>query len=98
MPPLPKKLPSPSTNGAINRLATRLVVGGTKARPTGLDAETDLIGAIQRDIATVGLVGEGGPALLVYAAYSSRKLKKPLSVIVRGPSGSGKDVVQRKPA
>src|SRR5262249_51604475 len=41
---------------------------------------------------------EEDPALLVYLAYSSRKLRKPLSVIIKGPSGSGKDEVQRRPA
>lgn len=58
----------------------------------------DLIEAIQRDIAAVGLVGEKDSGLLLYVAYSSRKLNKPLSVIVKGPSGSGKDEVQRRPA
>jgi hypothetical protein len=63
-----------------------------------LAREPNLIAAIERDIASVGLVGEEDAGLLVYLAYSSRKLDKPLSVIIKGPSGSGKDQVQRKPA
>ena len=57
-----------------------------------------LIPTIEQDIAAVGLVGERDKGLLLYLAYSSRKLDDPLSVIVRGPSGSGKDEIQRKPA
>lgn len=60
--------------------------------------EPDLVAAISRDIALRGLVGEEDAGLLVYLAYSSRKLRQPLSVIIRGPSGSGKDQVQRVPA
>jgi hypothetical protein len=63
-----------------------------------LAREPDLLAAIQQDIAAGGLVGEEDAALLVYLAYSSRKLNKPLNVIIKGPSGSGKDEVQRRPA
>jgi hypothetical protein len=63
-----------------------------------LARELDLIVAIKRDIAAVGLVGEADAWLLLYLAYSSRKLNKPISVIVKGPSGSGKDEIQRRPA
>lgn len=63
-----------------------------------LAKEPDLIGAISRDVAARGLVGEEDAGLLVYLAYSSRKLRHPLSVIIRGPSGSGKDQIQRIPA
>ena len=63
-----------------------------------LATDPNLIETIQRDIAALGLVGERDAALLVYLAYSSRKLNKPVSVIIKGPSGSGKDEIQRKPA
>lgn len=63
-----------------------------------LAKEPDLIAAISRDIALRGLVGEEDAGLLVYLAYSSRKLNNPLSVIIRGPSGSGKDCIQRVPS
>src|SRR5947207_973366 len=58
----------------------------------------DLIQAIRDDLETAGLVGESDAGLLVYLAYSSRLRDRPLSVIVRGPSGSGKDRVERVPA
>ena len=45
----------------------------------------------------MGLVGEADAGLLMYLTYSSRKLKKPISGIIRGPSGSGKDELQRRP-
>ncbi len=63
-----------------------------------LGQDPNLIGAIQRDVALAGLVGEEDAGLLVYLAYSSRKLPEPISVIVRGPSGSGKSLIQRTPA
>jgi hypothetical protein len=63
-----------------------------------LAREPELIGAIRRDIAAVGLVGEYDAGLLAYLAYSSRKGDKTISAIIKGPSGSGKDEVQRRPA
>jgi hypothetical protein len=73
----------------------------TRERNTALPElarEPDLIKAISRDIANMGLVGERDAGLLVYLAYSSRKLANPLSVIIKGPSSSGKDEIQRRPA
>lgn len=55
-----------------------------------LATDPNLIKAIQRDIAAMGLVGETDSGVLLYLAYSSRRLNKPLSVIIKGPSGSGK--------
>jgi len=60
--------------------------------------QPDLLSQIQLDIAAMGLVGEEDSGLLMYCVYSSRKLEKPLCAIVRGPSSSGKDQVQRIPA
>ncbi|HEY7428851.1 MAG TPA: hypothetical protein VH682_31765 [Gemmataceae bacterium] len=66
--------------------------------PQLTDPSAQLIGKITADIRAMGLVGEEDKALLMYLAYSSRKLNKPLSVIIKGPSGSGKDEIQRRPA
>jgi len=63
-----------------------------------LRKKSDVLAATEADLRTLGLVGETDAALLVYVAYSSRKLARPLCVIVKGPSGSGKDQVQRIPA
>jgi hypothetical protein len=82
-PPVPKPKPDPVVSAASLPELAR---------------EEGLIGAIRRDLATVGLVGESDAGLFLYLAYSSRKLNKPLSVIIRGPSGSGKDEIQRRPA
>jgi hypothetical protein len=60
--------------------------------------DKNLIETILRDMAALGLVGEQDAALLVYLSYVSRKLNNPSSIIVRGPSGSGKDKIQRTPA
>lgn len=66
--------------------------------PPRLAGEPKLIDAIRKDISAIGLVGESDAGLLVYLAYSSRQLNRPLSVIIKGPSGSGKDEIQRRPA
>lgn len=73
------------------------IPAGEKEIPE-LAREPNLVDAIPRDIALIGLVGEALAALLVYLVYSSRKLRKPLHAIIRGASGSGKDQVQRRPA
>jgi hypothetical protein len=67
-------------------------------QPRDLRDEPDLVAAIRRDLRTAGLVGNSDAGLLVYLAYSSRKLAKPISTIIKGPSSSGKDEVQRRPA
>jgi hypothetical protein len=84
---------------AENRAAAALAAAKGKAPALAeLAREPDLVGAIRRDLRAVGLVGEEDAGLLVYLAYSSRKLNRALSVIIKGPSGSGKDEVQRRPA
>jgi hypothetical protein len=98
-PPAPTKphegngLAARSPSPEVNRL--RVV---KPADVPELARHPDLIPHIRRDIAAVGLVGESDAGLLVYLNYSSRKLNKPLSTIIKGPSGSGKDEIQRRPA
>jgi hypothetical protein len=60
--------------------------------------QPNLMTVIMNDIATVGLVGDRLEGLLTYIAYSSRKRKKPLNLMFQGPSGKGKDELQRRPA
>jgi hypothetical protein len=57
----------------------------------------DLIEVVKGHIAKVGLVGYEKEGLLVYLGGSSRKLTKPLSLVIKGESNSGKDKVQRTP-
>jgi hypothetical protein len=83
----------PTSNGEC-----RFVIPYVEPEPTDEDRSARLIGKITADIRTSGLVGEEDNGLLVYLAYSSRKLPKPLSVIIKGLSGSGKDEIQRRPA
>jgi len=63
-----------------------------------LALDPKLIQTISRHLLEVGLVGEINNGLLGYVAYTSRKLKNPVSLIIRGKSSSGKDMIQRKPA
>jgi hypothetical protein len=86
----------PANNGIANGQAATSDPAATSVPE--LTREPDLIKAIRRDIALAGLIGESDKALLLYLAYSSRRLNKPLSVIIKGPSGSGKDEIQRRPA
>jgi hypothetical protein len=99
-----KATTAPTTKRAATGLLVAESAGAQKPRPAiapgapALAREPDLVGAIRRDIASVGLVGESDAGLLVYLAYSSRKLRNPLGAVVMGPSGSGKDEIQRRPA
>jgi len=60
--------------------------------------ERDLVAAIRRDIATVGLVGEEDNAMLIYLIYASRLLDEPGAVITRGRSSSGKSTILKRVA
>lgn len=53
----------------------------------------DLVDRIVRDVAAVGVVGEDGNALLGYLAAVSRKLEKPLAVLIQSTSAAGKSTL-----
>ena len=53
----------------------------------------DLVDRIVRDVASVGVVGEDGNALLGYLAAVSRKLEKPLAVLIQSTSAAGKSTL-----
>ena len=55
-----------------------------------------LLNKILETIKKLGIVGEENNCLLIYLAISSRILKKPLSVIVKGQSASGKSYPVQK--
>ncbi len=88
----------PSSNGKLTH-STSPLPGGKKERIVsnkkkttlpGLATDPELIQTIRSDIESLGVVGESDLALLIYLAGSSRLLEKPLRLIVRGKSGSGK--------
>jgi DNA primase catalytic core len=54
----------------------------------------DLVDQILGDYERCGLIGERANKLLCYLAMSSRKLEKPLSVLVLSSSGAGKTALQ----
>ena len=50
----------------------------------------NILDAFIEDLERAGVVGEERPAKLVYLAVSSRVLKKPISLAIKGPSSVGK--------
>ncbi|KKM84523.1 hypothetical protein LCGC14_1298370 [marine sediment metagenome] len=87
-----------STSPQVPGRNSRLPREDTRAEVNELARDSNLIERIQRDIAALGLVGEENNGLLTYIVYSSRKQTGPPSIIIKGPSSSGKDKVQRVPA
>lgn len=55
-----------------------------------------IMGRIEQDIAAIGVAGEQELAMTVYLVGTSRILDKPLSLIVQGPSSSGKSYIVEK--
>lgn len=53
----------------------------------------DLAQRIVRDVSAVGVVGEDGNALVGYLAAVSRKLDKPLAVLIQSTSAAGKSTL-----
>ena len=56
----------------------------------GLAQSENILAEFDRDLGTVGLVGERRIAKLIYLAVTSRLLDHPVSVAVKGPSSGGK--------
>ncbi|HLM52322.1 MAG TPA: toprim domain-containing protein, partial [Pseudoxanthomonas sp.] len=55
--------------------------------------DPDLAQRIVRDVSAVGVVGEDGNALVGYLAAVSRKLDKPLAVLIQSTSAAGKSTL-----
>jgi DNA primase catalytic core len=53
----------------------------------------DLLDRIAADVATIGVVGEAANAQAVYLAALSRKLDKPLAVLIQSTSAAGKSAL-----
>ena len=55
-----------------------------------LATETRILDAFREDVRKCGLVGEEATACVLYLALTSRVFKRPVSVVVKGPSSGGK--------
>lgn len=88
---------------ALQAEAIRSAVAATPAAPAlsaadeaaglALLRDPDLVRRIVRDVAAVGVVGEDANALLGYLACVSRKLEKPLAVLIQSTSAAGKSTL-----
>lgn len=65
-----------------------------RAQAEALGKRPDLIEGILSDFEQCGLVNEQANKLLCYLAMTSRKLDKPLAVLILSSSGAGKTVLQ----
>jgi len=59
-------------------------------QPPALAESPCILGLFRDDVRLRGLVGENATAQLLFLAFTSRLLDKPVSVAVKGPSASGK--------
>ena len=64
-----------------------------RAEALGLLRDPDLAGRITADFATAGITGESAGCLALYLAAVSRKLDRPLAVIVQSSSAAGKSAL-----
>ncbi|UXI68064.1 CHC2 zinc finger domain-containing protein [Tahibacter amnicola] len=55
--------------------------------------DPDLIERIVRDVEATGVVGEASNALVAYLACVSRKLEKPLAILIQSTSAAGKSTL-----
>jgi DNA primase catalytic core len=65
-----------------------------RAEAEAMGRSPDLIQAILDDYERCGLVGEKANKLLCYLAMTSRKMEKPLAVLILSSSGAGKTALQ----
>jgi DNA primase catalytic core len=65
-----------------------------RAEAEALGKSPDLIQTILDDYDRCGLVGERANKLLCYLAMTSRKMEKPLAVLILSSSGAGKTMLQ----
>ncbi len=72
------------------KVVTLAMTDSARAEALELLKDPDLAGRILRDFETCGVVGEETNKLLGYLAAVSRKLDRPLAIIVRSSSAAGK--------
>jgi hypothetical protein len=64
-----------------------------RAEAEALLSDPNLLCRVSRDIESIGVAGERPLALLVYLVAVSSRLPKPLSLLLKGPTSSGKSYV-----
>jgi len=75
---------------SVDEEERRELTEAEKAEGLAFLSSSDLFERIDRDLSSLGYVGEEVNKLLIYLAASSRKLDDPLSVIVSSQSSAGK--------
>ena len=81
-------------NAAAVTPAVPAVTDAEIADGVKLGRSADLIGAVQRDLDRLGIIGEHTNRLLLYLAMTSRKMEDPLAVQILSSSGAGKSHLQ----
>jgi hypothetical protein len=90
---------APSANGSTPTIGVPVASVAAKPEPLPVLAdEPDLVAAVVRDIASVGVIGEEDNALLIYLAFTSRIQPDPLAVVTRRRTGTGKSTLLEKVA
>lgn len=74
----------------VTEAARREGAAEARARAGRLPACPDLLAEFSALCSQLGLVGEDRSARILYLAATSRLLERPVSVVVKGPSGGGK--------
>ncbi|HNS49707.1 MAG TPA: hypothetical protein PKO09_00820 [Anaerolineae bacterium] len=74
----------------VTEAARRAEAAEARARAGRLPTCPDLLAEFSALCSQLGLVGEERSARILYLAATSRLLERPVSVVVKGPSGGGK--------
>jgi DNA primase len=75
------------------KAAQAVMTDAERAEALALLADPDLPGRIEADFAAAGIAGESAGCLALYLAAVSRKLDRPLAVIVQSSSAAGKSAL-----
>jgi|GEM_PF-786442 len=84
------------TVGLIASADRQKAVGLAWKHSERIAREIDILDEFSKDLLKLGVVGEVNQAKLLYLAMTSRLLDKPVSLVVKGPSSSGKSYVSQK--
>lgn len=82
--------------GLIESADKQKAIGDAWEHCKTIAREVDILDAFSKDLVKLGVVGEVNQAKLLYLAITSRLLDKPVSVVVKGSSSSGKSYISQK--